>query len=192
MRRTVLQVVMTLTTALMVSGCAARMSASSHVERARDFSVYRTYQWGSPDALPTGDPRLDNDPFFRDHMMGAIEKQLAARGLQFAESGSAELLIHYHANVVERIDVNGIDSANGYCGPGDCPASVVRYEAGTIVLDVIDAASNRLIWRGWVQTNMRGVIGNRAGLSEVVDEAAARILQRFPRSPRAGDEPPAK
>ena len=67
---------------LAVTGCAT-MLVSSHVQRDVDFAQYRTYDWGAPDALPTGDPRLDDNPFFNDHMQGAVEKQLAARGLDY-------------------------------------------------------------------------------------------------------------
>ena len=64
-----------------LSGCAT-MRVSSHVERGLDFSQYRTFDWGPRDALPVGDPRLDKDPFFRDQVEGAIEKQMAARGFE--------------------------------------------------------------------------------------------------------------
>ena len=63
-----------------VAGCAA-MSVSSHIERNVNFTDYVTYDWGPPDGLPVGDPRLDGNEFFRDYVMGAIEKQLAAQWL---------------------------------------------------------------------------------------------------------------
>ena len=68
--------------ALMVSAAAgcATMSVSSHVERGLDFARYRTYDWGTPDELPTGDPRLDRNPFFKDQVQGEVEKALAGVG----------------------------------------------------------------------------------------------------------------
>ena len=48
------------------------MTAGSHVEPAADFTRYQTFDWGPPDALPTGDPRLDGNIFFRDHVMGGM------------------------------------------------------------------------------------------------------------------------
>ena len=78
------------TLALAVTGCAT-MSVSSHVRGGIDFATYRTYDWGPADALPTGDPRLDQDPYFKDHLMGAVEKQLAARGYVRSSSGTPRL-----------------------------------------------------------------------------------------------------
>ena len=63
---------------LIAGGCAARMSAGSHVDRSLDFTQYQTFDWGPGDALPTGDPRLDRDPDFNDHVQGAVERGLAA------------------------------------------------------------------------------------------------------------------
>ena len=59
-----------------VTACAT-MNVSSHVERGLDITKYHTYEWGPADALPTGDPRLDKDPFFKDHVEGAVEKSMA-------------------------------------------------------------------------------------------------------------------
>ena len=79
MRRLCVGMLLTVT----VAGCAA-MSVSSHIERNVNFTDYVTYDWGPPDGLPVGDPRLDNNEFFRDYVMGAIEKELAAKGFRQA------------------------------------------------------------------------------------------------------------
>ena len=60
--------------ALALTGCATTMNVSAYVGRGVNFSQYRTYDWGPADALPTGDPRLDNNGFFIDLLEGAIEK----------------------------------------------------------------------------------------------------------------------
>ena len=99
--------------------CAATMTVSSHVERGLDFARYRTFAWGPADALPTGDPRLDRNPFFKDHVQGAVEKRLAHRGL-LVTAGDADLLIHYHANVSRRINPNQVDRGYVQCVSGDC------------------------------------------------------------------------
>src|SRR5262245_38565891 len=61
--------------ALAMPACAT-MNVSSHIEHGAEFTHYRTWDWGPADALPTGDPRLDNNPFFQDHLLGAVEKQM--------------------------------------------------------------------------------------------------------------------
>jgi len=156
------------------------MTVSSHVDRGINFARYRTYDWGPADALPTGDPRLDRNPFFKDHVEGAVEKQLAARGLEMSTSGTPDLFIHYHASINQRIDVNRVDRRYGYCYGVDCPSDVIEYEAGTLVLDIVDSRTNRVIWRGWAQDTVEGVLDNEDAMARQINEAITRMLARLP------------
>jgi hypothetical protein len=165
---------------LALSGCATTMTASSHRQRDVDFGQYRTFGWGPADALPAGDPRLDANPFFHDHMQGAVEKRLASRGLALAASGSPDLLLHYHATVAGRLDVDRLDRENGYCYDDDCAVRVVRFEAGTLVLDAVDARTNRLVWRGWARHRVGDMLDDRDEMAARLDEAVRRMLARMP------------
>lgn len=169
-------------TALVATTSCASMSVGSHVQSGLDVAQYHTYDWGEPDALPTGDPRLDKDPFFQDHILGAVEKQLAGKGFeQAAVDGNPDLLIHYHAAINRRLDVNRTDTDYGYCADEDCLARVFEFEAGTLILDIVDTRTNRVIWRGWAQDTVEGVLEDRDRLAQKIDEAVTRMLANFPR-----------
>ena len=164
-----------------VTGCATHMTVSSHVEHGLDWSHYQTFNWGPADALPTGDPRLDRNPFFNDRVQGAVEKGLRARGFQLtAIDASADLLVHYHANISKRINVNHADGAYGYCSQAVCPPEVVEYEAGTLLLDIVDARTNRLIWRGWAQNSVEDLLNDPERMAKAIDEDVERMLLRLP------------
>jgi hypothetical protein len=157
------------------------MTVSSHVEHGLDLSRYRTFDWGPADALPTGDPRLEKNPYFKDHVQGAVEKGLLARGFHLtAVDATADLLVHYHANISKRINVNHVDGASGYCSQAVCPPEVVEYEAGTLVLDIVDARRNRLIWRGWAQNSVEDMLNDPERMAKTIDAAVARMLLRLP------------
>jgi hypothetical protein len=164
---------------LAAGGCAT-MNVSSQVERGLDFAQYHTYNWGPVDALPTGDPRLDKNPFFHDHMQGAVEKALAARGLALSTSGRPDLLFHYHANVTQRLEVNRLDESLGYCTAEGCSGGVNEYEAGTIVLDIVDARTNRVIWRGWAQDRLSRIVDNPDGMTREINDAVMRMMKQLP------------
>jgi len=165
--------------ALALAGCAT-MNVSSHVDRGVDFAQYHTWDWGPADTLPTGDPRLDNNPFFKDYLEGAFEKQFAVRRFEKVATGTPDLRIHYHANVSQRFEVNGIDRSRGYCYD-DCEPRVVDYEQGTLVIDVVDTRTSKVVWRGWAQDSMNGVIDNQDRLAAQIDKAVTRMMERFPR-----------
>ena len=101
--------------AVIAVSCAT-MRAGVYVAPAVDFTPYRTFAWGAPDALPAGDARLDQNPYFKDYLHGAVERGLAARRIDRVDApDSADLLVHYHASVTRRLDVTGADRAYGYC-----------------------------------------------------------------------------
>lgn len=62
------------------AGCAT-MSVSSHAARGSNSGTTRM-AGVPPDALPTGDPRLDGNPFFHRCFQGALDRQLPSRRLE--------------------------------------------------------------------------------------------------------------
>ncbi len=174
--RTLTRLAATLLMTMAATACVT-MSVSSHLERGADLSTYRTWEWGPADALPTGDPRLDNNTIFKDHLEGALEKALAGRRLQRAAAGAApDLRIHYHASVNQRFQVNDTE---GNCGT-DCRPGVIEYDQGTLVIDVMDAKTDKLLWRGWAQDSVQGVIDNQDRMDRKVDEAVQKMIAQLP------------
>jgi hypothetical protein len=164
--------------ALALIGCAST-NVGSYVESGANIMPYRTFNWGVAYSISTGDPRLDSNPFFLERLQADVEKQLAGRGLERTTSGTPDLLVHYHASVKQRLDVNSTDRKDGYCRGDDCRPYV--YEAGTLLLDLVDAHTNRLVWRGWAEGAVDGMIDNQDWMEKRIDEAVTRILATLPR-----------
>src|SRR5687768_1698083 len=119
--------------ALVLTGCGS-MNVNSYAEHGVDFAHYHTYNWGPPDHKTTGDPRLDNNPFFHEWLQTEVERQLTRRGY-LKTTAVPDLTVHYHASISQEIDVNCADRQAGYCGDGDCQPYV--YEAGTLLFDLV-------------------------------------------------------
>jgi len=167
--------------AIVLTACAATMHVNSYADRGTDFNRYRTYGFAPADRASTGDPRLDNNPFFNERMRADIDRQLAARGFEKTASPTPDLLIHYHASFTQQVDVNSVDREYGYCRTGDCRPFV--YDTGTLTVDLVDAGTNRLVWRGWAEGGVDGVIDDQTWLEQRVDQAVTRILAQLPRRP---------
>ena len=168
-----------LAAAVVVSGCAT-MSVGSYANRYADFTGYSTYHWGTPDALPTGDPRLDNNGMFEDYFEGAVERGLAAKGFQQPVAGDPDLLLHYHTSVIQRVDVASVERLYNQCNSSDCRTEATDYDEVTILLDAVDAKTDKLVWRGWARTNLNGIADDQDRLEQMVDKAVAKMLQGFP------------
>ena len=175
MRRLIIGVMWTAT----LAGCAT-MTVSSHIERNVNFTEYVTFDWGPPDNLPVGDPRLDNNQFFRDYLQGAVERKLTANGFELADDREPDLLVHYHASVNQKVDVYEADRPYGYCYV-NCEPRVVEFEQGTLVIDIVDRRTNKVVWRGWSQDTMTGVIDNQDRLEAQVEEGVSRVMLLLPR-----------
>jgi hypothetical protein len=161
---------------LAAAGCAS-LGVNSYLERGFDVRQYHTYAWAPVDQLSTGDPRLDNNPFFMDRVQAAVDRELAALGFEKITTGTPELVLHYHASITQRLDVSGMDQKYGTCE--ECTPYV--FDAGTLTIDFVDGRTDRLVWRGWAEGSIAGAIDNQRWMERRVDEAVARILKRLPR-----------
>jgi hypothetical protein len=166
--------------ALALAGCAT-LRVNSYLERGSDFSRYRSYAWAERGPFATGDPRLDNNRFFSQRIEEAVDMQLAARGFEKTNPETADVLLHIHARLDQRVDAAALDPVDGRCIDNECRTEV--YDAGTLMVDFMDRRTNRPAWRGWAERGFDGVIDNQKAMEATIDETVARILARLPRGP---------
>ena len=162
--------------AAFVAACATTNTGAFAVH-GFDFWTVRTFEWAPAEHLATGDPRLDNNEFFQRYVKAAVERELGIKGLERVEAGTADVIVHYHASVTQRVDAGGLDlDRYGTCE--DCRPSV--FDAGTLTIDLVDAGSNRVIWRGWSERSIEGIVERQEWMEREVNTAVAKILERFP------------
>ncbi len=148
-----------------------------------DFSGLHSFAWLPGPQPRTGDPRIDN-PLLDERIRAAVDSTLIDRGYQKLASGTPDFWVGYHLSLDTRLDVSTIDGHYGYgrhrAWTGGVPNTYVReYEEGTLILDVVDAKQDRLVWRG---SGSRAL--SRAPTPEqsatTVNNAVRDILKRFP------------
>jgi hypothetical protein len=161
-------------------GCAT-MNVNSYAERGIDLRRYRTFAWGPPDTWSTGDPRLDHNRFFDERVRARVEEQLARGGFEKTASEQPDLFVHYHARVTQEIDIRRLDSSASYCAAHDCRPFI--YDKGTLFVDLVEPCTDKVIWRGWAEGSVDGVIDNQAWMESRIDEAVATILAQLPDRP---------
>jgi hypothetical protein len=163
------------------AGCAT-MKGNSYVERGAEFTHYRLWEWAPAEQVPTGDPRLDSNPFFQDRLRGAVEHAMTSKGyVRSALAGQPDLLLRYHVNFSKTYEVTG-GSRIGSCYR-DCEPDAYAYELGTVVVEAVDSRTAKAVWRGWVRDNMEGVIDRQDAMEAEVDAAVATMFERFPGAP---------
>jgi hypothetical protein len=175
-RRTAIVGAVALVGLIAIVACAP-MQVRTYVPRDSDIRKYHTYGWAPAGAFDTGDPRLDNNTIFIERLQSAVARQMARKGWASAPANQADLVIHFHARIDQRLDLKSVPPGQVREDAGGGP---LVYDAGTLLLDFIESRSKTLVWRGWAEGSVDGVIDNQAWMNEKVDTAVERILAAFP------------
>jgi hypothetical protein len=166
---------------MLASGCSGVRVATDY-DRSVDLHALKTYAWATPRRQPTGDPRLDN-PLLEARIERAIESAMNTQGLRPADPGDADFLVAYHVVIDQRSDVTEVPTGFGYRGFWGgfygSRVQVDQYEVGTLLIDFIERASDRLVWRGSGEARLhdRGSPEDRDARAQRTVDA---ILERFP------------
>ena len=164
-----------------VSGCASMQIQTEYDPAFTSFSGYRTYRWMP---IPrTSDPRVSN-AITEARIRGAVDSVLSARGYRKLGSGNVDFLVGYHAALEGKLDAIDMARYYGYrprtaSGVWAADVSVRSHSQGTLIIDVVDAGINQLVWRGTAQAKVS--MGTPAEQRrKQIYEATSKILERFP------------
>ena len=159
-----------------IAGCAP-ITVTSFTGQGVRVDTYRTYGWA--DAVDTGvpgDPRLDNNPFFHEYLRGAIERHLVSRGYEPTVL-RPDVYVHYHASTRQKVHVSDQEPAADR--RRERRAEV--YDEGTVVIDLTDARTGALVWRGAADSGLAGAVNDQTRMEEAIERVVGRILGRLPR-----------
>jgi hypothetical protein len=141
------------------------------------WSNYRTYNWlPEPRAEDIG-PLAEN-PANRTSIEDAVDWAMKNRGLRRDEA-NPDLLVAYYAGKKDAIDPSvwgySYSAAGSYKDEQGPPQS---YKGGTLVIDLIDAKTKELMWRGWSD----GVINapNQEKTDNSIREVTKKIMAEYP------------
>lgn len=174
--------------ALAAVGCSSKMEIATTYKPAdvRTISGYRSYSW-----LPlpkAGDTRINNE-FVAEQVVPEVDRILQERGFVKDTTGTADFKVGYLLTVQEVTDVKSVNTYYGYeygyegpTGPGYTKTYDVSYEKGTLIIDVVDTTSDRLIWRGTAQAKT-DPDADRSQRREKLEKAVQKILKEFPPKP---------
>lgn len=167
------------TSIALLAACGMQLRAGSDFDSGLDLSLYDTFDWAEPDDRPIGDARLENNPFFTDRLHAAITRELAGRGIRHSTE-APRLLVHHHALVRDRVHVVEADRDAGYMNPEAAGTQVIQYEEGTFLVDLADAETRQILWRGWAVADVEGALGNPQRMQELLDKAVAEMFKEYP------------
>ena len=181
---------------LLAAGCAPRVRVDQ--SNNADFSHYRTFAFMNNDSsVVAGQNPLYYNQIATQNVERTIQSEFAKRGITEATQ-NPDLLIGYHFFVQNKTQTiphgygGGYGSYRGFgrgwgrwgyggWGPnwyGYGGQRYIRqnYEAGTVVVDMVDAKTHKLLWRGSVQN----AVHNPANVTTQLPREVGQIIGKFP------------
>jgi hypothetical protein len=111
-----------------------------------------------------------NDPLIKSHVQGAVDAEMAKKGLEKIDAGHPDILVAYYFTSRNRTDVT---HHYGYWYPH---TSVYHYKEGTLIIDIVDREEKQLIWRGWAS----GTLEKRENIHKQISYSVEKLLRRYP------------
>ncbi len=117
-------------------------------DHSAQFNAYRTYEWGPGTSQASGDPRIDN-PLLDAHIRRAVVAELRSKGFTPPKQGEPDFYVAYHAGVKDLIKGSSTQNYIGDRAHGTYTtiSDIQPYREGTLLIDIVDAASKQLVWQ---------------------------------------------
>ncbi len=160
-----------------LAGCATTSVKTDYDHRA-DFTRYRTYAI-RPGRLAIERMANPNDSLVRDRIHDALRQGLARRGLAAEPLGTADLIVTYGAGAEtkrELVETLGGGIEGNYGADNVWSRDV---QQGTLVIDVLESGSDRLLWRSIAKGENQDFRS-----PEFIDRAVDKALSQFPANGR--------
>ena len=168
-----------------ITACSG-IQVSQDFEQGFDFTGMKTFAWQPNENNEWG--LAGSNELVDRRIRNAIVNTFTAQQFTQVDSAEADFLVSYDVAVEQRVSSNNVSggvsmgrSSRGRHGSiGISTGSQIStYDQGTLVIDVVDVASDKLVWRG-VSSQALPDLSDPQRLTDRVNETVAAILKQFP------------
>jgi hypothetical protein len=161
-----------------LAGTAFAQHVTTDFDHNANFAQYKTYSWREiKPANSLWDARIKN----------AVGAQLAAKGWTQVENSGDVSIVAIKTTQTQRTLQTFYDGMGGgwrwrgFGGMGEATTTEQDYKEGTLVVDMYDASSKQLIWRG----SAEDTLSDKAEKNEKsLDKGVAKMFKEFPPEPK--------
>src|SRR5882724_2256851 len=160
--------------ALLFATASFAQQVKTDYDRSADFGQYKTYSW---EKVQT------QDPLMVDRIKEAVNRALAAKGWTQVDSGGDVCVMAIEITQNQQTlntfydGFGGGRRWGGFGGFGDATTTTETYKVGSLVVDVFDAKTKNLVWRG----SSSDTLSNNADKNtKNLDKGAQKMFAHFP------------
>jgi hypothetical protein len=163
---------------LVLASALLAQHVKTDYDHSANFGQYKTYSW---EKVQTKDPLLV------DRIKSAVNSALAAKGwTEVPSGGDVEVFAIETTQNQQTLDTfyNGFGGGRRWRGFGggfgDATTTVETYTVGTLVVDLFDAKTEKLIWRS---SSSDTLSDNADKNTKNLDKGVNKMFQHFPPAP---------
>ncbi len=159
---------------LAVAGAALAQHVRTDFDHQANFARYKTYSW--QEIKPA-------NSLWDDRIKSAVDAQLAAKGWTKVDSGGDVGVVAIKTTQTQRTLQTFYDGFGGgwrwrgFGGMGEATTTEQDYREGTLVVDLYDAKTKELIWRGSAEDTLSD---KEAKNEKNLDKGVAKMFKKFP------------
>lgn len=154
----------------LAAGCATKPDVRSDQEPGADLKAYRSFAFYEP-AQPGYLSLLER------HLRRATREQLERQHMVYDER-SPELLVNYALQVTDRQELQSSHRGARYRGWSADSIETVEYRQGTLLIDLVDARRQALVWRAVAEGRLDAQAAQNPGTT--IDAVVGEMFTRFP------------
>jgi hypothetical protein len=130
---------------LLLASASSAQQVKTDYDRKASFGQYKTYTW---EKVQT------QDPLWVGRIKEAVNASLSAKGLAPVESGGDIAIVAIETTQNQQTLNTFYDGFGGgwrwrgFGGFGEATTTTENYKVGTLVVDLFDAHTKTIIWRG--------------------------------------------
>ena len=145
-------------------------------DRSADFAQYKTYSW---EKVQT------QDPLWVNRIKEAVNADLTANGWMPVESGGNVAIVAMEMTQNHQTLNTYYDGFGGGWrwggGFGDATTTTENYKFGTLVVDLFDGNTKKLIWRG----SSTDTLSDKSDKNiKTLDKGVQKMFDHFPPGPK--------
>jgi uncharacterized protein DUF4136 len=156
---------------LVLTSVSGAQQVKTDYDHSTNFGQYKTYSWGKVQT---------HNPLLVDRIKDAVNSTLTAKGWTLVPSGGdVEVFAIKTSQNQQTLDTfyDGFGGGRRWGGFGDATTTVETYKVGTLVVDLFDAKTGKLIWRG---SSSDTLSDNADKNTKNLDKGVNKMFQHFP------------
>ncbi len=150
-------------------------------DKSVDFTKYKTFAFSAEtDQLPVNE-------LVRKRIINAIKSSLQSKGLSEAPKADVLIDLGVKTETKQQTSANSVNMGGFYgrrwgfgTGFSTTQVNTTDYTEGTLVINLVDAAKQELVWMG----SGTATVTEKSVQQDKIEAAVTKILAKFPPAPK--------